>query len=220
MIALISDIHGNFIALQEVLREIEKLKIEEIYCLGDVSGYYLQVNEVCNELRKQNIKCVLGNHDWHLISGTNSRSRTANHCLDYQRKIITSENLKWIASFPVYRKIREIALLHGGWNNPIDEYLVEPSSDYFNAIPGRFFASGHTHKQLLKIFNDKVYCNPGSVGQPRDGDVRSGFAIFDGEKFELRRVEYDVEEICRLMKDAGFSEYYYNRLKTGAEHFV
>ena len=220
MIALISDIHGNFVALSKVLNEIDKLGIKEIYCLGDVSGYYLQVNEVCNELRMRNVKCVLGNHDWHLISNTDSRSKTANHCLNYQRNIIATEHLDWIASFPVYRKVEALALVHGGWHNPIDEYLVEPSVDYFDAIHGRFFASGHTHKQILKVSYDKIYCNPGSVGQPRDGDTRAAFALFDGEGFELKRVEYDVEEICRLMKDAGFGEYYYNRLKTGAEHFV
>lgn len=220
MIALISDVHGNFIALKEVLKEIDRLGIKEVYCLGDVTGYYLQVNECCDELRKRGIKCVLGNHDWHLISGTYSRSKTANHCLDYQRKIITQENLNWVASFPAHRKLEELAMVHGGWNNPIDEYLTEPTAEYFVSIMGRFFASGHTHKQLLTTFSNKTYCNPGSVGQPRDSDVRAAFAIFDGKNFELKRVEYDIEALCKLMDAAGFSEYYYNRLKTGAEHFV
>lgn len=220
MIALISDIHGNFVALKEILGEIDKLEIEEIYCLGDVAGYYLQINECCDELRKREVKCVIGNHDWHLISNTYSRSRTANSCLDYQKKVITSENLNWIASFPVYKQVEELAIVHGGWNNPIDEYLTDPAPVYFDSIPGKFFASGHTHKQLLKVFNGKTYCNPGSVGQPRDGDSRSAFAFFDGKEFKLKRVEYDVDEICRLMDKAGFSEYYYHRLKTGAEHFI
>lgn len=220
MIALISDIHGNFVALKEVLKEIDKLGIEEVYCLGDVSGYYLQINECCDELRKRHVKCVLGNHDWHLISNTLSRSNTANNCLKYQKNIISADNLKWVASFPIHRKINDLAIVHGGWNNPIDEYLIEPSEDYFDGMPNRFFASGHTHKQQLKLVKDKKYCNPGSVGQPRDGDARSAFAIFDGKDFELKRVDYDVEEICELMKQAGFTEYYYNRLKTGAEHFI
>jgi predicted phosphodiesterase len=220
MIALISDIHGNFIALKEVLKEIDKLGIKEIYCLGDVSGYYLQINECCDELRRRDVKCVLGNHDWHLISDTTSRSKTANICLDYQRRMITDENLSWIALFPVHRRVNDLAIVHGGWSNPIDEYLVEPLSSQCEGMSNRFFASGHTHKQLLKIFENKTYCNPGSVGQPRDGDMRSAFALFDGSAFELKRVDYDVEAICRLMQQAGFSEYYYNRLKTGAAHFI
>jgi predicted phosphodiesterase len=219
MIALISDVHGNFIALQEVLKEIDGLGITEVYCLGDVSGYYLQINECCDELRRRNVKCVLGNHDWHLISGTLSRSNTANNCLKYHREIISAENMDWIASFPVHRKVDELAMVHGGWNNPIDEYLKDLPEAYFDQIPGHFFTSGHTHKQMLKALHGKLYCNPGSVGQPRDGDSRSAFATFDGNAFELKRVVYDVEEICRLMDRAGFGEYYYSRLKTGAEHF-
>lgn len=220
MIALISDIHGNFVALKEVLRAIDHLGIKEVYCLGDIVGYYTQVNECCDELRKRKIQCVLGNHDWYMISNTLCpRSNSANECLRYQRNIITTNNLKWISSFPVYRKIKDLALVHGGWNNPIDEYLVAPTQKYFDFMPNLFFASGHTHKQMLKPFGEKVFCNPGSVGQPRDGNYKAAFATFDGEKFELMRVDYDIYEVYRLMKQAGFSEYYYNRLKTGSAHF-
>lgn len=220
MIALISDIHGNFIALEQVLKEIDSYSIERIYCLGDVSGYYLQINECCDELRRRNVECILGNHDWHLISNTLSRSNTANKCLEFQRGIISEENLRWIASFPVYRKVNELSLVHGGWNNPIDEYLNNLPETYFDLIPGEYFASGHTHKQLIKTFGNKKYCNPGSVGQPRDGDPNAAFALFDGKEFMLKRVAYDIDKLSFLMKDAGFSEYYYKRLQTGAEHFI
>jgi len=219
MIALISDIHGNFVALNEVLKEIGHLGIKDVYCLGDIVGYYPQVNECCDELRKRKIKCILGNHDWYMISNTLCpRSKSANDCLRYQRKIISSENLEWVSSFPVIRKINNLIIVHGGWNNPIDEYFL-PTSEYFESISGNFFASGHTHKQMIKQLGEKVYCNPGSVGQPRDGNNKAAFATFDDEKFELYRVEYKIDEACKLMKQAGFSEYYYNRLKTGAASF-
>lgn len=220
MIALISDIHGNFVALKEVLSAIDQLKIKNIYCLGDVVGYYSQINECCEELQKRNIKCILGNHDWYMISGTKcQRSKSANDCLNYQRKIITPSNLKWLSSFPVHRKINTLSLVHGGWDNPIDEY-INPNQAYFDSLPNQFFASGHTHKQMVMSFEKKMYCNPGSVGQPRDGNYKAAFATFDNLKFELFRVDYNVDEVCRLMKLAGFSEYYYNRLKTGADKFV
>ena len=220
MIALISDIHGNFIALKEVLSAIDHLRIEKTYCLGDVVGYYPQVNECCSELRKRGVECVLGNHDWYMISNTPCpRSRSANECLEYQRNIITPENIRWLSSFPAYRRIATLAMVHGGWNNPIDEYLLAPMKEYFDFMPNAFFASGHTHKQMLKTFGKKAYCNPGSVGQPRDGNYKAAFATFDGKKFELLRVHYDVNEVCQIMKKTGFGEYYYNRLKTGAESF-
>lgn len=219
MIALISDIHGNFVALKEVLSAIDQLKITEIYCLGDIVGYYPQVNECCKEIRKRKIQCIIGNHDYYMISNTLCpRSKSANDCLRYQRNIITTSNLEWISSFPLYRKIKNLALVHGGWNNPIDEYFV-PTQDNFDLIPNLFFASGHTHKQIIKQFGEKVYCNPGSVGQPRDGNNKAAFATFDDEKFKLMRVGYDIDEVCRLMQQLGFGEYYYNRLKTGGAHF-
>ena len=68
-------------------------------------------------------------------------------------------------------------------------------------------------------FDESLAANPGSVGQPRDGDKRAAFAIFDGKAFELKRVEYDIDQVCKLMADAGFSEYYFSRLYSGAEHF-
>ena len=220
MIALISDIHGNYVALKEVLNTIDRLKIKKIYCLGDIVGYYPQVNECCEELQRRNVKCILGNHDWYMISNTNCpRSKSVNDCLNYQHKIITSKNLKWISTFPLYRKIRNLAIVHGGWNNPIDEYLLAPTKQYFDLIPNLFFASGHTHVQMIKHFGEKIYCNPGSVGQPRDGNFKAAFATYDGKNFELMRVEYDIDEVCRLMNQAGFSQYYYARLKTGSANF-
>ena len=74
-------------------------------------------------------------------------------------------------------------------------------------------------EKLTQQFGEKVYCNPGSVGQPRDKNYMSSFATFDGNKFELHRVDYNVDEVSRLMAKAGFDEYYYKRLKDGAEHF-
>jgi len=221
MIALISDIHGNFVALKEVLSTIDKLNIKEIYCLGDIVGYYPQINECCEELQIRNVKCILGNHDWYMISNTTClRSKSVNECLNYQRTIITPDNLNWIRTFPVYRQIKNLAIVHGGWNNPLDEYIEDASQSYFDFISGQFFASGHTHKQTINMYNKKIYCNPGSVGQPRDGNYKAAFATFDYEKFELFRVNYNVEEVCKLMNKAGFGEYYYNRLKTGSANFV
>jgi diadenosine tetraphosphatase ApaH/serine/threonine PP2A family protein phosphatase len=68
----------------------------------------------------------------------------------------------------------------------------------------------------LHTFGDKVYCNPGSVGQPRDGDPRAAFATFDGSHFQLHRADYDIDEVGRLMEEAGFNGYYYGGLRTGA----
>ena len=217
-IGIISDIHGNYEALQTVLAELDAMNVSEIYCLGDVVGYYSQVNECCDELRKRNIPCLMGNHDWYMASGGFCpRSKSVNDCLLYQRKVITKENIEWLRTFPMQRFVGSIHMVHGGWADPIDEYLVEPNEEYFSRIEGKNFVSGHTHFQSLHAFKDKTYCNPGSVGMPRDNDPRAAFATFDGE-FKLHRIEYNMQVVFDLMDKAGFNDYYYGCLKTGARN--
>jgi putative phosphoesterase len=217
--AFISDIHGNYEALKAVLSEIDRLGVDRIYCAGDVVGYYSQVNECCSILRERNIPCVMGNHDWYMAGGGFCpRSRSVNDCLAYQRRVIAQDHVDWLRSFPVQRRIDEdIRLVHGGWADPIDEYL-KPSAEYFERVEGRVFVSGHTHFQTAQRYGDKIYCNPGSVGQPRDGDPRAAFAIYENDEFTLCRVEYDMQKVFDLMEAAGFNDYYYGGLKTGARN--
>jgi putative phosphoesterase len=217
-IAFISDIHGNYEALKAVLLKIDNLGISKIYCAGDVVGYYTQINECCNELRLRGIPTVMGNHDWYIAGGGWClRSKSVNDCLVYQRRIISKVNLAWLKSLPLQMDVEEVRVVHGGWSDPIDEYL-KPTMEYFERLDGRFFLTGHTHLQTIQRFGSKVYCNPGSVGQPRDSDPRAAFAVFDGVGFELHRVEYDFQKVFKLMDEAGFNDYYYGGLKTGARN--
>lgn len=217
MIGIISDIHGNFEALKVVLEELDKKSVTKIYCLGDVVGYYSQVNECCDILRERNIECLMGNHDWYMSSGSFCpRSQSVNDCLVYQRKIITAENLKWLKTFQIQFEFDNVKMVHGGWTDPIDEYLYEPNSEYFNKIEGELFFSGHTHIQQLHNFGEKTYCNPGSVGMPRDNNPESAYAILENKNITLHRVNYNIDKVCKLMDKAGFDSYYYGGLKTGS----
>ena len=216
--AFISDIHGNYEALKVVLSELDKLGISRVYCAGDIVGYYSQINECCNELRSRGIPTVMGNHDWYMAGGGFCpRSRSVNDCLAYQRGVIEKENLDWLKTLPVQMQIDNIQMVHGGWADPLDEYL-KPTQEYFEKVLGEVFVSGHTHVQTIRKFGNKTYCNPGSVGQPRDGDPRAAFAVYDGSEFELHRVEYDMQKVFDLMEAAGFNDYYYGGLKTGSKN--
>jgi putative phosphoesterase len=218
MIAILSDIHGNYVALEKVLKTIDEMGVTDMYCLGDIVGYYPQVNEVCDELRRREVKCVIGNHDWYMLADSFcGRSQTVNDTLAYQKKIISKENLEWLKVLPAHRELKGLKMVHGGWTDPIDEYLRNPSKEYFDKVGGKYFASGHTHVPRVEDYGDKVYCNPGSVGQPRDGDNRAAFATWDGSKFEIYRVAYDFDKVGRLMESAGFDGYYYERLAVGAK---
>jgi predicted phosphodiesterase len=126
-LGLISDIHGNYEALKVVLAELERMDVDEVFCLGDVVGYYPQINECCEALRKRGIKSLMGNHDWYLSGGGFCpRSKSVNDCLVYQRAIIRADNLEWVRGFMTHARFGRLSLVHGGWSDPIDEYLIHP----------------------------------------------------------------------------------------------
>lgn len=215
MIGIISDIHGNHVALSAVLARLDEMGVSEIVCLGDVGGYYCQVNECCDALQSRNIFSLMGNHDWYLASGESCpRSNSANRCLDYQRQVLGEANRNWLASLKPMAKIGALSMVHGGWHDPLDEYVV-PSAGYFSRLDGALFASGHTHVPCVWEGGGKKYCNPGSVGQPRDGDARAAFAVWAGDDFVVHRVGYNYRLVQVAMKQAGFEPYFYENLSLG-----
>jgi predicted phosphodiesterase len=174
------------------------------------------VNECIEELRARDVLNIMGNHDGYLLNNTGCpRSNSANICLDYQRRIITQENLSWIAKSVVKHECGPVSMVHGGWNDYTDEYLHDVDEAYFEGMSGRVFASGHTHVQMMRSFNGKEYFNPGSVGQPRDRDCRAAFAILVGDVVTMMRVEYDIDWIAREMGRSSFSDHYYKNLYQG-----
>ena len=189
-IAFISDIHGNYEALKVVLDYLDKNKIDRIYSLGDVVGYNCQINEVCEELQKRKIPNIFGNHDWYMAGGGKCpRSKSANYLIEFQKEIISKENLQWLSESSLFFNFGNIRAVHGGWDNPIDEYLYDINEQYFD---------------------------PGSVGQPRDGNPKTSFAILHDGRFEIIRLKYDYEPLFREMKSYGIDDYYYGCLKYGS----
>lgn len=217
VIALISDIHGNYPALQRVLEEIDKHGCKQILSLGDVSGYYCMVNECIEELRSRNVMNLLGNHDHYIIHNTLCpRSDTVNACISYQRSIITPKNWDYLRQSVAKFDDGYLSARHGGWLDPIDEYIKEFDFSIASGKAERIFASGHTHIQHMEKKGIWTYVNPGSVGQPRDGDSRAAFAIIEDDgHVTCCRVEYDIKKIANQMKKEGFSERTYECLHRG-----
>lgn len=215
MIAILSDIHGNWAALRAVLDQIDTLSVNKIINLGDTAGYYPHLNECCTALRERDVISIRGNHDHYLVERLPChRSRAATRCLEKQRGEITAENLSWLASLPSSASIYGINCVHGGWGDYLEEYF-EPRAGYFDFCNDPFFASGHTHVPLIWLDGTKRYCNPGSVGQPRDGDPRACFALFDGTSFVIKRVSYDPTDTQNAMRDSGFPPEYFENLDLG-----
>ncbi len=207
MIALVSDVHGNLAALQAVLGRIDALGIGTVCCLGDTAGYYPDVDACCALLRERKVRSVRGNHDHYLVTGARSgRSPYADLCIDRQQTTVSAATLDWLGGLPERARFHGISVVHGGWHDPLEEYLLEPDDAYFAGIDGSLFASGHTHRATVWEGEHATYCNPGSVGQPRDGDPRASFATWDGTRFALERVPYDVERTRMAAAAAGLPE--------------
>lgn len=215
-VGIISDIHGNLSALLAVLAYLDVTGVKNVVCLGDTAGYHPQVNECIEILRERNIPSVMGNHDWYLSRGRCIRSTLVNICIDYQRSVITSHNLEWLNSLPIEIEMYGIRMVHGGWSDPLDEYL-QPTSRYFQQLRGSFFASGHSHIPQVFSLEGKTWCNPGSVGQPRDGNPDASFAVFDGENFVLHRIQYDIQQTVQACINAGLPKKVYGGLGNGSK---
>lgn len=208
MIGIISDVHGNYPALCAVLKELDACGCEKIISLGDVCGYYCMINECIQEFRKREIVNIMGNHDYYILHNENcGRSYTANLCLDYQRKVLTKENLEWLKKSVSDLKVNDIWMVHGGWNDFLDEYISDFT--FLDKLQStiKIYVSGHTHVQKYVQGKYGKYMNPGSVGQPRDGIPTAAYGIIndDGE-IELKRCKYDIDEIVNNMAKAGFQE--------------
>ena len=218
MIAIISDIHGNYEALKAVFKELDKQKPEMIISLGDVAGYYLQLNECVDLLRDNGVINIMGNHDFYLVSGAGCpRSNAANRFLSDQAKIASQDTIDWLKQSRTCYITDEFSMVHGGWNNPLDEYIYEVNDIYFERYPQQYFFSGHTHVQAqITLDSGKIFCNPGSIGQPRDGIPDAAYAIFDDGKIHLQRTKYDIDATVQTLKDAGYEERLYANLYDGS----
>ena len=207
MIAIISDVHGNYPALKAVLHDIDSNGCERILSLGDVVGYYCMINECIDELKNRNIINLMGNHDAYLLGqGQCPRSMTVNKCIEYQKGIISRENLDYLRNSLIVFEDEILSARHGGWNDPIDEYIDEFNFFDVSDIEKSLFCSGHTHIQKIQKSGEKIYFNPGAVGQPRDGNSDAAYAIIDNGKVRLCRIKYDIDEIADAMRTEGFED--------------
>ena len=226
-IAIISDIHGNLPALDAVLKDIKNQGINTVCCLGDLVGYYCFFNEAVERLEREEIPCIMGNHDYALVknNGIINRSKTCTTILKWQLERATEKTLNFLANLKETLEIthqgKTILCTHGGLNDPIDEYLFDLNEAYLleNDFQHDILLTGHTHLiSYKKFFNGKAWVNPGSVGQPRDFDNRASYAIIDeNSDISFRRVSYDYKLVVAKMKELGFDDYISESLINGVK---
>lgn len=224
-VAVISDVHANLEALDAVLKEID---VEEVYCLGDLVDYGAQPNEVIQEVRARRVACVLGNHDWAALTGDTSlfNPRAAISSI-WSRRVLTEENAEYLGSLPQELRTKHgigTYFTHGSPDDRLWEY-VDPRTHsdlfahYLDKLRVGLIGLGHTHVPYVWNEGGRTVFNPGSVGQPRDGDPRASFAELEaaGRKtsIRIRRVEYDCEKAASKIRAAGLPASFADRLLTG-----
>jgi predicted phosphodiesterase len=238
-LAIISDIHGNFEALQRVLEDIGQAGADRIVCLGDNIGYGPEPEEVVNELRRLEVPCLMGNHEKALTSSAYLKrlNFTAQESMRITRKLLSPANQQYSKALPGFHTEDGVRFVHGCPPDSATVYLYEPSAvrlrKLFDTFPEELCFFGHTHLLVLygwqadkvetTFMKEGVYrlspgqrclVNVGSVGQPRDGTNHAKYLIWDQEKGSLavRYVSYDIAITANGIIDQGLPEVCAKRL--------
>jgi diadenosine tetraphosphatase ApaH/serine/threonine PP2A family protein phosphatase len=238
-VAVLSDVHSNLHALEAVLAAIDADPPDELWCLGDVVGYGPRPNECCAIVAERARVCLGGNHDL-AVRGTidlDEFSGDAGAAARWTRGVLADEALAYLDTLEPLGKARGVALFHGGARDPVWEYVLsdEAAAATFFLTEEPLVLVGHSHVALQVVLHDLLdgglapggteldlagtrwLLNPGSVGQPRDGDARAAYLVLDldAKHATFHRVEYDVEQTQAEIRDAGLPELLAARLSLG-----
>jgi len=243
-IAVISDIHANLPALEAVLAEIDRNPPDELWCLGDVVGYGAQPNECARAARERCDLCLAGNHDLAALDALDisSFSPAAAEAAIWTRGQLEDESRTFLQSLKATDESRDVAVYHASPRDPVWEYVLWPeqAGECIARQATRISMVGHSHVALcfradddgdvdatqgaqvaagttLDIAEGRWLLNPGSVGQPRDGDPRAAWLTLDTEAWTAayERIEYPVEKAAESIIAAGLPEHLGKRLAVG-----
>jgi len=239
-VAVVSDIHSNLHALEAVLAAIDAEAPDELWCLGDLVGYGPRPNECCAAIAESADVCLAGNHDL-AVRGTIDLAEfhgDAGIAASWTREVLEPQWQTLLERLKPEGAAHGVALYHGSARDPVWEYVLsdEAALATLELADSPLVLVGHSHVALrvvrsgddleggvaqagteLEFGNVRALLNPGSVGQPRDGDPRAAYLLLDleAQHASFRRVEYDVERTQREMRDAGLPEMLAGRLELG-----
>jgi diadenosine tetraphosphatase ApaH/serine/threonine PP2A family protein phosphatase len=239
-VAVVSDIHSNLHALEAVLAAIDAEPPDELWCLGDLVGYGPRPNECCATIAERADVCLAGNHDL-AVRGTIDLEEFGGEAAvaaGWTRDVLAPEAQELLDRLEPAGAAHGVSLYHGSARDPIWEYVLsdEGALATLELADSPLVLVGHSHVALrvvqsgdeldggvapadteLDVGDVRALLNPGSVGQPRDGDPRAAYLLLDldTQHASFRRVEYDVERTQHEMRDAGLPEMLAGRLQLG-----
>lgn len=239
-VAVISDIHGNLHALEAVLAEIDREAPDEIWCLGDVVGYGPKPNECCDIVRARADVVLSGNHDLAVIGALDldEFSGDAAHAARWTREVLADDNRSWLGSLQPAAARERAELFHASPRDPVWDYVLseQVALQSLQLTQAQVVLVGHSHVALalstagdditgglapggtdVEIAQRRWLFNPGSVGQPRDGDPNAAWLLVDfaDNRARFRRVAYDVEPTQAEIRAAGLPDSLAGRLAHG-----
>jgi diadenosine tetraphosphatase ApaH/serine/threonine PP2A family protein phosphatase len=242
-IAVISDIHANLHALEAVLAALAEDVPDAIWNLGDTVGYGPRPNECCAAAAERAHLSLVGNHDLVVLGssgvGVEEFNPEAAAAATWTREVLTQESRAFLESLSASATEAGVELFHGSPRDPVWEYVltVEAARAAFLATAGPLVLVGHSHVPLaLQVQGGEVLgglakagteadlssgrwlLNPGSVGQPRDGDPRAAYCLLDldSRRAAFRRVDYAIDETQAEMREQGLPAALVERLAHGA----
>jgi diadenosine tetraphosphatase ApaH/serine/threonine PP2A family protein phosphatase len=237
---IISDIHGNLEAFEAVLKQLKD--VNQLINLGDIVGYGPNPNECVEKIREMNIPSVAGNHDKAVTGELDFTwfNPSAKEAVFWTQRTIFQENLEYLKKLPAAMEGNDFQAVHGSLRVPLEEYVncLVDAIPTFERMTRPLCFVGHSHRplyfartregdydgralkdgdEILVDDYEKVIINVGGVGQPRDGDPRASFGIYNSKTkiFTLRRVEYDIKTVQEKMKIAKLPQSLIDRLSFG-----
>jgi len=245
MLAILSDLHSNIEALSVVMEECERLGVKDYLCLGDVIGYGPDPVAVAMIARERFTTSLMGNHEEALVTGRHRFNPHAAQAIDWTRRLLTaagSDLLPWFKERKPFALRGPLLLVHGSIYDPVHDYVDEPENPIeannmidtlsrdFSGFDVCFAGHNHTpfmattmgvmvphdgHRSFRIPAGHKAYICVGSVGQPRDRDIRTSFATLDGEQLTFHRLTYDVAKTQAKIRAAGLNSFLAERLGEG-----
>src|SRR5215472_11903666 len=239
-VAVVSDIHSNLHALEAVLAAIDAEAPDELWCLGDLVGYGPRPNECCAAIAERADICLVGNHDL-AVRGSIDLAEfhgDAGFAARWTREVLEPEWQALLDRLEPEGAAHGVALYHGSARDPVWEYVLsdEAALATLDLAGSPLVLVGHSHAALfvvqsitgldgglaaagteIEVAGVRALLNPGSVGQPRDGDPRAAYLVLDldEQRASFRRVEYDIEGTQNEMREAGLPKLLADRLAIG-----
>ena len=239
-VAVISDIHGNHHALQAVMDDLGRDPADAIWCLGDLVGYGPRPNECCATVAESAAICLVGNHDLGVTGHIDLEdfSPDAAAAAEWSREVLTSEARRYLERGVTSTTADRAELFHASPRDPVWEYILtdEAARAAMELTSAPVVLVGHSHVAFayggngrhlgeslapadteVDLAGGRWLLNPGSVGQPRDGDPRAAYVVldFDHNRARFHRVQYPVERTQEEILDAGLPETLAGRLALG-----